>query len=267
MAFNALLELLQQLGFTINWDKVVTPYQSLTFLGIQINSVTPTLSLDQIKLNDLRNTLHFWRTKCRAPKRELQQLAGKLNWAARVIRGGRIIDFLRRIIDLSNKLSAKTHHVRLDSGAKADITWWSNLSDIFNGTAFFIEEQQLPQQVFIIDASSTGGAGLYASDWFYTRWSADHIDIEHMHINHKELFTVLMACRRWHTYWDKRHIVVYTDNKTTMYIINSGTSRNMQAMTWIRELFWLSATSNFYITARYVNTKENSADALSRMHA
>ncbi|XP_070571308.1 uncharacterized protein [Ptychodera flava] len=263
-AFNALQQLLQQLGFSINWDKVVEPTQCLTFLGIEINAQTRTLSLDDTKLQEVSDLLEYWLPKRRATKRELQQLIGKLNWAARVIRGGRT--FLRRLIDVTNSVSRQSHHIRLNRQARADISWWANLSKSFNGTAFFIEETPLPQQIFTTDACSAAGAGIYANDWFYTRWSADHPTTADAHINLKELYTVLLACRRWHRFWDKRHIVVYTDNTTTMYIINSGTSRNATAMEWLRELFWLSAISNFQITARYVRTNDNDADSVSRLH-
>ena len=80
--FQALLQLLQQLGFTINWEKVIAPTQCLTFLGIEINTHNRTLSLDSSKLQDLSNLLTCWLPKRRATKRELQQLVSKLNWVA-----------------------------------------------------------------------------------------------------------------------------------------------------------------------------------------
>ncbi|XP_070546134.1 uncharacterized protein [Ptychodera flava] len=186
-AFNALQQLLQQLGFSINWEMVVEPTQCLTFLGIEINAHTRTLSLDGNKLQELSDLLEYWLPKRRATKRELQQLIGKLNWAARVIRGGRT--FLRRLIDVTNSVSRQSHHIRLNRQARADISWWANLSKSFNGTAFFIEETPLPQQIFTTDACSAAGAGIYANYWFYTRWSADHPTTADAHINLKELYT------------------------------------------------------------------------------
>ena len=65
--------------------------------------------------------LSVWLKKKKAMKQELQQLIGKLNWAARVVRGGR--KFLRRLIDLMCTLKRKHYHVRLSAEARADITW------------------------------------------------------------------------------------------------------------------------------------------------
>ena len=38
LAYQALIELLSELGFQINWDKAVEPCQRLTFLGIDIDN-------------------------------------------------------------------------------------------------------------------------------------------------------------------------------------------------------------------------------------
>ncbi|XP_070546909.1 uncharacterized protein [Ptychodera flava] len=248
----------------MNWEKVIAPTLRLTFLGIEINAHNQTLSLDSSKLQDLSNLLTCWLPKRQATKREHQQLVSKLNWAAQVIRGGRT--FLRRLIDLTNSVSRQSHHIRLSKQSQPDFSWWANLSKSFNGTAFFIEETPLPQQIFTTDACSTAGAGIYVNNWFYMRWSTEHPTIADAHINLQELYTILVACKRWHHFWDQRYIVVYTENTTTMCMINSSTSGNTTAMTWLCELFWLSALSNFYITARYVNTKVNLADSLSRLH-
>ena len=96
-ALSCLIFLLRKLGFYINWKKVVDPTQHLTFLGIDINSVSMQLSLPENKLLELRRELASFMGRQRASKQQLQSLAGKLNWAASVVYGGRA--FLRRIIN------------------------------------------------------------------------------------------------------------------------------------------------------------------------
>ena len=41
-AMNTLIALLRELGFRINWYKVVDPVQSITFLGVQIDTKSMT---------------------------------------------------------------------------------------------------------------------------------------------------------------------------------------------------------------------------------
>lgn len=264
-AHDCLIQLLQQLGFTINWEKVVPPTQSLTFLGIQINCYDRTLSLDSTRIAELRTMLRSYVGKHKVTKRQLQHLVGKLSWAARVIQGGRT--HLRRLIDLTCKLKLKHHRTRLTVSARNDISWWTHCMDIFNGTACFICDTPVPSSSFSTDACMSAGAAFYCGDWFYANWAIDHPDKLDSHINYLECFTILLAAYRWHHLWRNKHIKVYSDNKTTISAINLGTSRSRPIMALIRELFWLSVTSNFRLSATWVpGVCHESADTLSRLH-
>ena len=264
-AHDILLDLLQKLGFVINFDKVVGPCQDITFLGIQISATERTLSLPQGRLTELQELLKVWTFKKKATKRELQQLIGKLSWAAKVVRGGRT--FLRRLIDLMCKLKQKHHHTRLIAEARADLSWWSDFMAVFNGTVHFVDDVPVPAADFSTDASNEGGGAFYRQDWFYANWEMDLPSLADAHINAKELHTVCLAAERWAPLWSNTHVVVHTDNMNTMFAINKGTSRSQQMMHSIRRLFWLSATYNFYITAKYIPGIDNvTSDCLSRLH-
>lgn len=43
LAYNEILNILSELGFIINWEKVIGPTQRLTFLGIEIDTVLKQL--------------------------------------------------------------------------------------------------------------------------------------------------------------------------------------------------------------------------------
>ena len=53
-AYEELTKLLDDLGFQINWDKVVGPCKRLTFLGIEIDTVRRQLTLPNRKLCELQ---------------------------------------------------------------------------------------------------------------------------------------------------------------------------------------------------------------------
>lgn len=190
--YELLLEVLQKLGFKINWNKVQNACQVITFLGVEINSVESSLSLPEKKLLECKELLKYWKEKKKATKHELQILIGKLNWAAKVVKGGRI--FLRRLITVMCSLKRKNHHVRLNKSARLDIEWWANCIEKFNGTAFFTKEQ-LPSGSFSTDACTNGGGGSYDNDWFYANWELDYPEIQPLHINLKELYAVFLACQ------------------------------------------------------------------------
>lgn len=73
--------------------------------------------------------------------RELQQLVGKLNWTARVNRGGHT--FLQCLIDLMNILKCSSHSTYLNSTACTDIKWWALFNQIFNGSTYFVDANPL----------------------------------------------------------------------------------------------------------------------------
>ena len=124
----------------------------------------------------------------------------------------------------------------------------------------------MPSGSFTTDACQNGGAGAYNADWFYAHWQWDFPDIADLHINLKELYAVYIASIRWASSWENKHIVVYSDNATTVFMINKGASKNSIAMKWLRRLFWLSAINNFHITARHIKGKDNViSDTLSRL--
>lgn len=131
----------------------------------------------------------------------------------------------------------------------------------------FIDSIPVPSGQFSTDACTDGGGGYYCTDWFYVNWHANAPNIAKAHINVKELYTVGLAAERWAPYWANSHIVVHTDNITTMAAINKGTTRCAHMMPILRRLFWLSAVHNFYLTARYIKGVDNIvSDSLSRLH-
>ena len=101
-AYNVLCELLVTLAFHLSSSKVVPPCQCLTFLCVQFDIICLSLSLPVKKLTDLCAVITTFIQRTRASKRQLQQLAGRLNWACKVVYGGRT--FLRKVLDLMNTM-------------------------------------------------------------------------------------------------------------------------------------------------------------------
>ena len=77
-AWVVMIELLLQLGLEINYEKLVAPTTSLTFLCIQINSESMTLSLPDDKLADVKCIIADVIQQARVTKHQLQCIAGKL---------------------------------------------------------------------------------------------------------------------------------------------------------------------------------------------
>jgi hypothetical protein len=262
LALNTLISLLRQLGFDINWSKVVDPTHQLIFLGIEFDSLAMALQLPEEKLVALREELAVFSDRKRASKKQIQSLAGKLSWAAQVIFGGRA--FLRRIIDSICLLKHSSHKMCLSREFRQDVSWWLDFMSTFNGKSLLLDRR--PLAAIYTDACVNGGGASWNNDWFYVNWHVDFPEVSDCHINEKETLAVVLAAVRWAPNFANKRVHVYCDNSATVGSINKGSSRNKVIMQAIRSLFWLSAVHNFHISARHIRGENNGvADAVSRL--
>ena len=193
LAFDTLLELLTGLGFQISPSKLVSPCQQLTFLGIVIDTCAMELSLPQDKLTETKQLVDAFASRHRAAKHQLQQLAGKLNWACRVVYGGRT--FLRRILDCMNLLVMPNAKYQLTPEFRKDIFWWKNFLSVFNG------KRPIHNKIAIADvqtdACNVAVGAFYRGDWAYSSLPADAPSLTSMHRNFKEAYAIYLAAKCW----------------------------------------------------------------------
>ena len=263
-ALNTLLRLLRDLGFAISYNKVEAPTQIITFLGIQISSLDMRLSLPEEKATTLESLLDSFADRRHATRTQLQSLAGKLNWACQVVTGGRT--FLRRILSSIDALAKPRHKLRLDSLFFADLRWWKDFFHHFHGTTI---SSAISRPTVAIEMDSCGSASgiTYEDDWLFSHWESDAPLMASWHINHKEAASAVLAARRWGHLWSGCEVVVFSDNKAAIGMLNKGSTPHEPMMTLLRELFWLSATHDFSISATYLPGASNLfADTVSRLH-
>ena len=101
----------QELGMPVAMKKVEGPATKLTFLGIQIDSVTFELSLPNEKLARTKQLVMYWQVKQAATKQQLLSLIGSLSHAASVVVPGRT--FLQCLIDTAKMAYKLQHFVRI----------------------------------------------------------------------------------------------------------------------------------------------------------
>ena len=151
-AYNSLISLLRKLGFWINWSKVCDPSTRMTFLGVVIDSVNGTLSLEDAKVQDLCGCLQEFQQRVRASRRQLESLAGRLSWAANVIPWGRT--HLRPIFDLICTLNEPSHKARL-TAVRDSFVWWEKWLKIGNNTKLIWDNR--PELYAFTDSCTAGG--------------------------------------------------------------------------------------------------------------
>jgi hypothetical protein len=262
LAVETLVKLLRELGFSISYDKIEGPATRVTFLGVAVDSVSFTLELPECKVAEFYDMLLGFAKRKRASLRQLQALAGRLNWASGVVRGGRC--YLRRILDLIRPLKQAHHKVLLPSSFFADIDWWLRFLPLFNGKCLALKDA--PVHDVYIDASNTGSGFLFASDWGYCNWATDYPECQQMHINSKEIMSAVFAARRWGPWWRNSQVVFHTDSITARAALSRGTAKSPEIMPYLRELFWLSAQYNFTVKASYIpGIANDTPDTISRL--
>ena len=262
-ALSNLILLLRKLGFAIHWGKVVDPTQKIIFLGIELDSINMTLRQPHNKLDLLRLELQSFLNRKRASKRQLQSLAGRLSWAASVVRGGRV--FLRCIFNQIAVLRHGSHRAQLSYDARQDISWWYQFMQTFNGKSTLLDSQ--PLECVFTDACNEGAGGSFQGDWFYFNWSVDWPEAREFHINEKEIVAVTLAAYRWAPLWRNKRVIIYSDNTVTVSALNRCSCRNATIMKCLGSLFWLSAAFNFHLTAKFIPGILNvAADSASRLH-
>lgn len=258
--FAAFRNCLTDMGWQINEDKVVHPSKSLTFLGIAVDIDAHQLSVPEAKLKDMLLQLESFRGRRHATKREVEKLVGRLNFAAKVVRGGRT--FLRRMINVINSVGPHDARVTLGDEFRADVDWWLRFAPTWNGHAIMLDQVQIDARRFVVDTSKLACAAAF--DLLFIVRVHDALTLP-WHINDKELLSIYLAALQWGSEWKNRHVVVSCDNTTAVAAINKGSSRSPLIMRLLRDLFWQAVTYNFHFTAVHLAGNLNTlADAISR---
>lgn len=283
-AQSVLIHLLITLGFCPAWGKCSSPSTYSRYLGINFDSIRMELVLPEDKIYKLCKELDFFENKPRVTKKQVQKLAGYLAHCAKVVRGGRL--FSRRVISLLKGLKKKKR-ITLPSTIRRDLDWWRAFMNIFNGSATIIRYNFGDGPMVWTDACITGYGVYSIDDWqaglFNSELQLNCLCDRHQHwknvskpalcekddnVNFWELIAVWQAVNRLAPRNINCHIIIASDNTQVVAMINGNRSINISCLELLREIFWISAIHNVYITARFIPGVQNViADRISRIYS
>ena len=132
---NRSICLCNQLGVPIAPDKTCGPSTTLTFAGIELDSIKSEARLPQDKILKCVETIKAFLKRKKVCLQELQSLIGLLNFATSVITPGTA--FLRRLYDLTQNVQKPHHLIRLRAEVKGDLRVWLTFLSSFNGVLHF----------------------------------------------------------------------------------------------------------------------------------
>ena len=261
-AFSQLRNILQQFGLQEALNKTVTPCTVMVFLGIEVNTVTLTITIPQDKWQEIQNLLQKWTNKVSATKKQTQQLAGSLNFACRCVKSGRV--YLSHILNFLRAFKSESSQM-LNTEIRQDIEWWINFAPQFNGMSLMLETQwSSVDENFSSDSCLTGGGAV--SSHAFVQWSYPQRILQaNFNINQLECMMVVVALKVLGKDLARKRLLIHCDNRNTVLAINSGSSRDMVLQRCLRELHVCCAKMSCEVKAQFIFGSENRiSDALSR---
>ena len=274
-------EVFTSFGLIVNEDKTEGPVQSISFLGVQINSIEKTVCCTPERVKELTTLLTSTLTKRIVRRRDAESIVGKLSFAAQVLPGAR--PFMRSMIDSIHRCTNRYTPVRIDSCFRSDIDFWlENLSN-WNGKQLWRSARSV--QIVIATDASLQGFGFYidsvpeqvnSSSWpanlqigscFYGSYDVKHAEYHSSHrkIAWCELLAILAAVATYGPHIQNQNLLLLVDNNTDVAIINRQATKSPLLSQILKRLFKLSLDFNFSISAKHFPGSLNViADFLSR---
>lgn len=242
-------------------NKVEGPSTTLTFLGIEIDSVARQLRLPSHKLALIQSMTKRWLGKRTATKHELQVLLGHLNHAATVVGPGRT--FVCHLIESSKGHKQAHHRVRLNRDCQSDLAWWALFLHEWNGVAYFPSHPR--GHSVVADASGTWGcaaANWQTGAWFQVQWPPSWAN---SNIATKELLPLVISAALWGKTWEATEVALFSDNEAVVWSLSRGSAKDQGLMQLLRCLFFFEAHFKFSHSIAHIPGRRNVvADALSR---
>ena len=111
LSFNAMKTLLETLGLSESEKKAVPPSQTMTYLGLEFDSIKMEIRVNSEKYLELKSELCIWENKTKATKTDLHSILGKLIWVSKAVKFSRV--FVSRIINEIKHLKCQKEKISL----------------------------------------------------------------------------------------------------------------------------------------------------------
>jgi hypothetical protein len=258
------LALCKFLGIPMAPEKTCGPSTTLSFAGIELDTIRLEARLPMDKIERCTNLLTTFLQSKNATLKEVQSLIGLLNFACSVVMPGRA--FWRRLIDLTVGVRASYHFIRLRREVKEDLRVWLSFLSDFNGRSFFLDDEwctSIKLNLFTDAAGSLGFGAVFGNHWCYGEWPESWL---HSNIAFLEFYPIVLSLYLWGHEMQNRCILFFTDNEALVHVINKQSCRDRSLMFFVRKLVLICLKNNIVFKAKHVRGVHNTlADALSRL--
>ncbi|KAK6170386.1 hypothetical protein SNE40_018795 [Patella caerulea] len=266
---SCFVDLCEEIGVPIAHEKTVGPVTTLTFLGLEIDTVKTVIRIPTNKTQNLISLLQLYSKRKKITLKNMQSLAGSLNFLCKAIRPGRA--FIRRFYDAMIGIKKQFHFIRINDGLKQDMLIWLEFLTDFNGQVYFPELIWSSSEVLQLFTDSAGrydlGCGAYLSgQWTYFQWplcwknSAIISDVTFL-----ELVPIFIAISVWGEKLANKKITFNVDNMALVTILNKCTSKSKRIMQLLRPFLLYALKNNIIFRSRHLSSCSNAiSDSISR---
>ena len=262
-ALKAFTHLCSDIGVPLAPHKTIEPTNIITFLGIELDSISMYARLPIEKLNRYTQEIESFITKNKITLRELKSLIGMLQFATRVVTPGR--PFLRRMYDLTMQANNPFHFVRITKSVKLDLQIWLSFLNRYNGMTI-IREPSISDSHnlhFYSDSSKFAFGATYGSYWIQGTWP---LIWQNEDIAVLELYPIFIAVCIFAVKIRNSRITFHCDNQAIVTIINKQTSKDPTIMQIIRPLVLTLLEHNITFKAEHIPSNKNVlCDKISRL--
>ena len=225
----------------------------IIFLGVLLDGRQYILAVPEEKRLKVLNTLQEMIDKKSATVKQMQSLAGLLNFLNRAIFPGHA--FTRRLYAkfsslIDNKTSSKIklkqhHHVRLDQEFKNDCRMWCSFLNVAltQGMCLPFVDLEITMQALELDfftdsakGVDLGMGGVFGGQLFFARWEENYIKSCDPSIGYLELLAICVGVFIGSEELRNRRVVVFSDNQSAVQMSNDTSSKCKNCMFLIRQL-------------------------------
>jgi len=257
------LRIARELGIEINPEKCMGPATTLTYLGIELDTVRMEARISEERKAKVLQEVKDMYERAKTTLRQLDTLLGRLIFVCTVVLPGR--SFLSRVIALIKVMhKKKLKLICVDSECKLDLRWWLRFLPVYSGTSVFPDQSWTDASSLHIevDASGWGAGGFSGRSWFQFEWDTS---MRKASIAVREMVALILACYAWGSEWQGKRILFRSDNTAVVSAVGKRRVRDPLLMKWIRELHFLEARGNFLVNVSHIAGAHNLlADHLSR---
>jgi len=266
-ATQTALDTLKMFGWQINTEKShLQPTQELDYLGFTINTTaTPTLAMQKEKLTTLKKEIRRLlvsglQHQQGLTARRLARLLGTLISNAPAVEPAALMT--RHLFSCLRQKTGWDSLIHLDADAIEELQWWHSNIRTWKATTI---NATTPTMILTTDASKTGwGATL---EGHATTHGFFNLETQARSSNYREMYAVFLAISAFKEKIHGQHLLLRTDNITTMFYINGqgGPHKHLNKLTKL--IFWAVKQCQASLKALHLPGDLNTrADELSRLN-